>query len=429
MGTPLQFIANGLYDVISRLRGSGGTSLDAKRPRAWDEYGYPDDVSFDQLYQLWKRHGIAHGAVEKVISRCWSQNPWLLEGDEAQGDRTESPWEAQMRRYAEAINLWPALAEADRRRMVGGCSALLLEAPGAWNEPVRRGMVVSLKPVWRDELLPGDKDPVTGRVRSWTYKGVTTIHPDRVFLLGDWADPVAFLEPCYNALLNLDKVTGGAAEGFLKNAARQLAIEFNENANLQSMAQQMGKTADQLQETFDGMARDLNRGNDAMLALQGAKVTPIVAQLPDPAAPFDVNLQMVASATGIPAKVLVGNQTGERASSEDLADFNAMCASRLRTIVLPDVRALFLQLARIRAIPALPAEWMVEGPDLTEASTAQKLDNAKRLADVNKLAELSGQVFTLAEIRTAAGYDADPDLGGDDPEPGEGGDNLDDLEA
>lgn len=424
MGTPLQFIANSLYDVVSRLR-SGGTSLDAKRPRVWEEYGYPTDISFDQLYQMWRRHGVAHGIVEKLIGRCWSTDPWLLEGTEAQDDRPETPWEARMRRYAEGINLWAVFAEADRRRLIGGCSAILLEAPGAWNEPIRRGAVVSVKAVWRNELLPADRDPVTDRVRSWTYKGKTTIHPDRVFLLGDWDDPIGFLEPCYNALLNLDKVAGGGAEGFLKNAARQLAIEFDSGTNLQTMATSLGKQPAELQEVFDGMARDVNRGLDSMLALQGAKVTPMVAAMPDAAAPFDVNLQVVASSTEMPAKIIVGNQTGERASSEDMRDFNVRCQSRVDRETLGDVRAFFLQLARVRAIEPLPAEWTVAGPDLTEAGTAERLANAKVMADINSANALSGPVFTMAEVRTAAGYDAEPDDGvGDDS--GQG-DNLDDL--
>ncbi|MNZ12925.1 hypothetical protein D3C78_298080 [compost metagenome] len=425
MRTPLQFIANSLYDVISRIR-DGGTSLDAKRPRVWDEYGYPGDVSFDQLYQMWRRHGIAHGIVEKMINRCWSTDPWLLEGTKSQDDRPETPWEKRMRQYAAALKLWSVFAEADRRRMIGGCSALLLEAPGAWNEPIRRGAVVSVTAAWRNDLHPAERDMVTGRVRSWNYKGKAVIHPDRLFLLGDWDDPIGFLEPCYNSLLNLDKVTGGAAEGFLKNAARQLAIEFDSGTNLQALAQAYGKKPEELQEVFDQMARDVNTGVDAMLGLQGAKVTPLVAALPDPAAPFDVNLQMVSASTGIPAKIIVGNQTGERASSEDLREFNGLCQSRLDSLLLGDVREFFEHLARIRAIEPLPTEWSVEGPDLTEAGTGERLTNAKLLTDMNKASELSGPLFTAAEIRTAAGYDAEPE----EPAGGDGGqgDNLDDLD-
>jgi hypothetical protein len=49
------------------------------------------------------------------------------------------------------------------------------------------------------------------------------IHPDRVFILGDYSDDaIGFLEPAYNAFVSLEKVEGGSGESFLKNAARQL---------------------------------------------------------------------------------------------------------------------------------------------------------------------------------------------------------------
>ncbi|MNV68732.1 hypothetical protein D3C71_1616010 [compost metagenome] len=68
----------------------------------------------------------------------------------------------------------------------------------------------------------------------------------------------------------------------------------------------------------------------------------------------------------------------------------------------------------------------MEGPDLTEAGTGERLTNAKLLTDMNKLSELSGGLFTKAEIRTAAGYDAESEeADGDD---GGRGDNLDDLD-
>lgn len=413
MNKPIQFVANALYDLISRNGVRGAAALDTKRPRAWEEYGYPDTIGFDQLYTMWRRGGMAHGAVERLVDRCWSENPYLIEGTDSADSKQESPWEAGVRRYCEAIGLWAAWADLDRKRLVGGCAGLILEAPGKWSEPIRRGTVTGVRAVWRNQLEPISREVVTERVRMWQYisrdgRTRTDVHPDRVFILGDWDDPLSFIEPAYNYLLNLDKICGGVAEGTLKNAARQLALEFGEGGNLQQLATSMGKQPEEVSDVLNQMATDLNTGIDALFAVTGGKVSPIVSQVPDPKAPADVNAQQAVAAWRIPMKILIGNQTGERASTEDMRDFNALCQSRNERTVYPEIRDFFDHLAGIRAIDPLPAEWSVGGPDLTESGTADKLANAKVMSEINKNGEAGGMIFTAEEIRTTAGHDATP---------------------
>lgn len=412
MNKPIQFVANALYDMISRNGVRGAASLDTKRPRAWDEYGYPDTISFDQLYTMWRRGGMAHGAVERMVDRCWSESPYLLEGTDSADNKAESPWETAMRRYCEGIGLWSAWSDLDRKRLVGGCAALILEAPGKWSEPIRRGTVTGVKAVWRNQIKPLTREPVTERVKMWQYtarngRSVTNIHPDRVFVLGDWDDPLSFIEPAYNYLLNLDKICGGVAEGTLKNAARQLALEFGEGGNLQSLATSMGKKPEEVGDVLNQMATDLNAGIDALFATAGGKISPIVAQVPNPKEPADVNNQQITAAWRIPLKILIGNQTGERASTEDMRDFNALCQSRNKQVTYPEIRNFFMHLARLRVFE-LPGEWSVGGPDLTESATSDKLANAKTMSEINKNGEAGGVIFTAEEIRTTAGHDATP---------------------
>ncbi|MCP6524873.1 DUF1073 domain-containing protein, partial [Klebsiella pneumoniae] len=74
-----------------------------------------------------------------------------------------------------------------------------------------------------------------GQPKMWQYaerlpngsSRRVNIHPDRVFILGDYSDDaIGFLEPAYNAFVSLEKVEGGSGESFLKNAARQLNVNF-----------------------------------------------------------------------------------------------------------------------------------------------------------------------------------------------------------
>ena len=67
--------------------------LDNKRHSAWCEYGFPEQVTYENLYALYRRGGIAHGAVEKLVGKCWQTNPEIIEGDQADKKRKETAWE------------------------------------------------------------------------------------------------------------------------------------------------------------------------------------------------------------------------------------------------------------------------------------------------------------------------------------------------
>lgn len=77
-------VNHALNDVrLARARAmliNPGMGLDAKREIAWCEYGFKDDLTFDDLHKLYRRGGIAYGAVNKLVSNCWKTNPQVIEG-------------------------------------------------------------------------------------------------------------------------------------------------------------------------------------------------------------------------------------------------------------------------------------------------------------------------------------------------------------
>src|SRR5690606_29874011 len=177
---------------------------------------------------------------------------------------------------------------ADKRRLVGRYSGLLLHVRDSkgWDKPVSAGVkaLVKVTPAWAGSLKPVefDTDPKSeryGEPTMWQYTeasghGVAgqdrKIHPDRLFILGDYTDDaIGFLEPAYNAFVSLEKVEGGSGESFLKNASRQLSVSFDKEVNLQDIASMYGVSIDQLQARFNDAAREVNAGNDMMLLLQG----------------------------------------------------------------------------------------------------------------------------------------------------------------
>ena len=408
--------------------------LDAKRSTAWCEYGFKEDLTFDDLYKLYRRGGIAYGAVTKLFGLCWKTDPEVIEGDADDDTRKETAWERSNKRVF-THRFWRSFAEADKRRLVGRWSALLLHIRDSkkWNEPVTRGRgLAKVSPAWASALKVKTRDN-DGNITMWQYTETQAdgnpvqrdVHPDRVFTIGDMSDDaIGFLEPGYNACVSLEKVEGGSGESFLKNAARQLNVNFEKDIDFNNLASLYGVSVSDLQDKFNEAAVEVNRGNDVLLTTQGASVTPLVTAVANPGPTYDVNLQTFSASVDIPAKVLVGMQTGERASSEDQKYMNARCQSRRGDLSF-DIEDLVDKLIVLRIVSPT-TEKAIVWDDLTEQTGGEKLDNAAKMSTINQTSLASGeQVFTVAEIRVAAGYEPE----GGEPLGEEGDDDDEEDEA
>lgn len=396
----------------------GSQGLDSKRSNAWCEYGFKENLEFRDFYNLYRRGGIAHGAVNKVVSTCWRTDPELIQGEEVDESRTETTWERSVKAVVRNGQFWKEFKEADKRRLVGRYSGLILHFKDdtEWDQPVVRGKALEkMTPVWQSALSVKEYDKETGDPTMWTYitfdrtgarLADTDIHPDRVFILGSWsADAIGYLEPAYNNFVSLEKVEGGSGESFLKNASRQVNINFDPQVNLDAIARAHGVNLDQLQEIYDQVTREVNQGNDTTIITQGATVNPLVAQVPDPTPTYTVNLQSASAALNIPTKILVGMQTGERASTEDQIEFRGTCQSRRENDLNYDIIRLVEHLMRVGTVNKTTV-FTVVWDDLTERSTEEKLTNAKLMMEINTYAmSTGGPLFDDNEVRVMAGFD------------------------
>ncbi|SAA69291.1 gp5 [Enterobacter hormaechei] len=208
--------------------------------------------------------------------------------------------------------------------------------------------------------------------------------------------------------MSLEKVEGGSGESFLKNAARQLNINFDKEARLDEIARAHGVDYSELSEIYDKVAREMNIGNDTVLITQGASVAPIVAAVSDPAPTYNVNLQTAAAGVDIPTRILVGNQQAERSSTEDQKYFNTRCQSRRGDLSfeVEDFCDKLIELSILDPVSQKTVIW----DDLNAQSDSEKLDAAQKMSQINSASIGTGeQVFTGEEIRVAAGYEGSPE--------------------
>lgn len=426
---------------------SGFGALDAKRPAAWEQYGYKQTLTFADFLTAYERGGPGHGAVHRILDKCWQALPRIKkpETDEP------GPWEKKLNATMKAIGAWAKLRDFDRRNMVGRYAGLIYRVGDGkpLDQPLQRAQrLVDIVPVYEDQLKVttwnGDiTSEDYGKPTMFQYRRRrptatdtqgqpdewANVHPSRVQILaegsvGDFFDGVPLLKAGFNHLVDLEKISGGSAESYLKNSARTLVMKFDPAATPQVITQNAdgsasGKT---VAEVLEDKTRSLNRNIDASIVTQGGEVSTLQTQQSDPGPAFEVAANLFAASVQIPFTILFGQQTGRLASDEDKADMVARCASRQANELTPMLEE-FIRRMQAAAIIE-DGDFEIEWPPLDAPSDDQKFALMDKLASVMEKAFRAGLTEPLLdanELRGVGGFeprsdDGMPQEGGDPPE-------------
>jgi hypothetical protein len=396
----------------------------------YKDFGYPETLNFQQLYAMYTRNGIAQAGVNKTVLKTWQDNPFLLEkerdGSEV-GQSDETTLEKQIRQRFDDLRLWPRLSEADGMSMVGAYSGVILRFADSklFEEPVDRvpgGLdgLVEVIPAWEGQLTVSqwdtdERSESYGQPKMFQFNESAVdskqqprsfvVHPDRVII---WSKNgtvhgKSILEPGYNDLLTLEKVSGAGGEGFWKNAKSAPVLEVDPEAKLTEMARMMGVPLEELVDKMNDQVEDWQKGFDKLLMVQGMEAKTLGITLPSPEHFFAIALQSFAASINMPVKILVGMQTGERASKEDADEWALTNMSRRNNYVIPNIRTLVQRLERVGILPE--RDWFVDWTDLTESSMSEKIERANKMAETNQKMGGDVYVFTDDEIRQVVGYE------------------------
>lgn len=426
----------------------GVGALDAKRPAAWAQYGWPQDVTFEQLLRAYERGGAGHGAVHRILDKCWEKLPRIKS---PKSDKV-TPWETKVGKQLAEISAWSKLRDLDRRNMVGRYAALIYRVADGrkLNEQlVTATKLVDLIPVYENQIRveTWDSDensenygkptmfsiettPPTQRNQQAQPRTWLKVHPSRVQILAEgsvgdsFLDGVPLLLAGFNSMVDLEKISGGSAESYLKNSARTLVMQFDAAASPQVLTQNpdgtpSGKT---VSEVLEDKTRSLNRNIDASIVTQGGEVSTLQTQQSDPEPSFLVASNLFAASVRLPASVLFGQQTGRLASDEDKADVIARCASRQANVLTPMIEEFVRRMQAAGIID--PGEFECEWPPLDAPSDDEKFAQLDKLTSAMERAFRAGltePLFDSNELRAVAGFeprenDGMPEEGADPPE-------------
>ena len=395
----------------------------------YGDFGYPEHVTFEMLHHMYLRNSLARASVAKTMDKVWQDTPIIREDEEP---HDETPIEKQLRQHMQQIRGWQMLKISNSRALVGGWAATILrfEDGERFNKPVNIGLgadptfLAGMIPAWSGQLQVTDWDddelsPTYGEPKMYHFNeaAVTNpslanttkisrqveVHPDRVLVWSADGMPygTSLLQPGYNDLLDIEKVNGAGGEAFWKNSKSGAVIEMDKELDLKELMNNMGVGSnEELVEAMNEQLDAYSKSIDKVMLLQGMTMKDNQIVLPSPEFFRKGPLENYAASIGIPVKVLVGMQTGERASTEDANEWSQTCMSRRSELTHPTVMQLANRLEKFGLIPE--SDWFVYQEDLTEATQSQRIENAKGMAEINsKSQEL---VFTPDEEREAAGY-------------------------
>jgi hypothetical protein len=121
----------------------------------------------------------------------------------------------------------------------------------------------------------------------------------------------------------------------------------------------------------------VNRGADAAIIGKAMKTDILSVAPADPETTNKVLAQAACASTGMPYRVVMGNETGERASTEDNKGANLVYMERQENhanVVLAEFLNRMMRFGILNTF-----EFSFKWPDLNEPTNADKLDNFSKL--------------------------------------------------
>ena len=412
----------------------GYHASDAKR-NVWQAAGYPDQIEFENLWNMVERNGLAHAALHLPIKKTWQDFPTITDGEKEEGDTSQTQFEKDLEVLIKKHKLFHRLKALDKRQSYGRYGGIVIIAKelakGESTAPIKPiggvDSIVKLVPTYESQIIVNPShiirdvtNPMYGNPTQFEFRSYVTgsrspldqagrrnLHHSRVFAWGEDADDgtifgvPALLSP-YNALLDYEKIRASMAEGYFKNAKQRFTLNIND---AQIASQMLGR---ENKEQFDRQVDDFSTGIDTSLLLSGMDAKLLQSTMHDPEHPIMICVNEVGSSRGIPATILIGQQTGRLASDEDQSHFAQNMNAR-RELEANEMIAGFLEhLIRYKMLTPPENEITITWKDLTEPSPKDKIDITERMAGVNEKQFRAGQtepVFVSEEMRVAAGYD------------------------
>lgn len=315
-----------------------GTTHGGKRD-LYDVFGWDRAISPENMWEMYSRGGIARRIVHAYPDAVWGSPPTF---------ESTKAWEDAWNVLVEDHKLWSIMQRLDKLTQLGSYAILLIgtDDGGDLSRPIRPGKsrkILYLQPYsersakvskWGDDPsketfnMPTEYqiNPTQAMIDQSTLGGAQSIptglktfrvHHSRVLhvtqaQLESEVVGVPLLWSVWNYLTDLQKVTGGSAESYWLTANRGMHIDLDKEVEMDDTDEAL--LSEEVDEYINGLRR--------VIRTRGVKVENLGTDVADPKGPFETLVTLIAGATGIPKRILLGSESGHNASTQDKGNWS-----------------------------------------------------------------------------------------------------------
>lgn len=389
-----------LSSVLGRAQLSralrGGSQFNGARDM-YETLGYKRNPTFDDFLEKYRRQDLAGKVVDLPPQDTWRKPPVIQDGAEDSSlDAPISPFLQGIKFLVDQRRLWHYLMRVDKLAGIGRYGVLVIGTAGAnsLSEPLAANSLSSPQDVIYLSVFSEksatvqtlDRQPESQRFglpELYTLAlgeglGTANAHWSRTIhvaddLLEDDIYGMPRLERVLNRLDDVLKLVGGGSEAAWKNMDRGLHADVRDGFDLDESQEEA--LSDEIDEYIHGLRR--------FIRTQGVDLDLLGSDMVDPTGMFQALIALIAAASDIPQRILLGSERGELASGQDEANWAGSVASRQTQFAEPVILRPFID--RLISAGALPepssGTYKVSWPSLFELNDIEKAEIAERYAN------------------------------------------------
>ena len=352
-------------------------------------FGYPDAIAYETYRSMYRRGGLAKTVVNLPATSTWRGDITLTVPVEKKGQEKSADakrFEKEWMKLWKDFNIRNVMLRADKVAGIGNYSVIRigLTNDADVSEPVNgtNHQLAYLSVFSQINALPNEweTDPNSknyGGIKQYNLQLNST--SDQYVAAGGTAFPSGEMFPvdasrvvhvaeqleednvygtprlqaCWNALLDLLKLTGGSAEMYFRGAFPGYNFNLDPEANIST--EKLEAMEEQIQNVILGLGR--------YIQMEGVSVDSIQPQVEDPTSQVAVQMEQITATTRIPKRKLVGTERGELASGMEEVNWNGEIECRRTDDCERWLRALADLLMDAGALTRVE-EYIVNWPDL-----------------------------------------------------------------
>lgn len=403
----------------------------------YETFNWTKDPSVEQYYAAYLRNPYARAVTDIPVNTTWRKPPEISDDGETDGDGTDTPFEEEVAEIADELRAWHYAKRGDKLAGIGEYGLVVLEfddisTPADFQNPVTNpNELTGMRPFSQaslDEIVLGG--PSSGRWGEPEQYNIDLtdenddvetqgpdelwVHHSRVLhipsdeLLDDEIRGTPRMEPVYNNLCDIEQTLGSAGELAYRASAWGLNVNISPDYSFNDDGESQQEHLERWYYGLDPILR--TQGADDVQSLGGENI--------DPGPVINPNVEAISAQKGIPQSVLKGNETGERATSEDLKEWYGKIGERREEFVTPViVRELIDRLLDLGILtPPTGDSYTVDWPPLAETSEEDVANIHHRRAEV---LETSPELEQAMDVNQQLEYIKDGSLPDEFDEPEE----------